>query len=44
MLGARREERARPEGLRPLAALRLEGGRVLVGPVPVPGLRLSPVY
>jgi hypothetical protein len=47
MLGGRREgERARPApgALRPLAAVRLENGRVLVGPVTVPGLRLSPLY
>jgi hypothetical protein len=31
-------------GLQPLPPLRIEGGRVLVGPVPVPGLRFPPLY
>jgi hypothetical protein len=47
MLGGRREgERARsaPGALRPLATVRLENGRVLVGPVTIPGLRLAPLY
>ena len=43
--GGREGERARPLGvLRPLATVRLENGRVLVGPVTVPGLRLAPLY
>ncbi len=46
--------RARPEAapgqkagepsLRPLPPLTLENGRVLLGPFPVPGVRLNPVY
>ena len=47
MLGGRREgDRARtaPGALRPLATVRLENGRVLVGPVTIPGLRLAPLY
>jgi hypothetical protein len=39
---------ARPQrdaaGLRPLPPLRLENGRVFVGPVAVPRLRLEPLY
>lgn len=36
------EERA--QGLRPLATVRLDRGRVLVGPVTLPGLRLPQLY
>jgi hypothetical protein len=35
---------AAPGPLRPLPPLRLEGGRVLLGPLAVPGIRLLPLY
>ncbi|MDB5591627.1 DUF2125 domain-containing protein [Enterovirga sp.] len=31
-------------GLRPLPPLRLDGGRVFVGPLAIPGIRLPPLY
>jgi hypothetical protein len=33
-----------PSGLQPLPPLRFEGGRVFFGPIPVPGVRLTPLY
>ncbi|HMO28401.1 DUF2125 domain-containing protein [Enterovirga sp.] len=45
ILGGGRAEPAASEGaLRRLPPLRMQDGRVLVGPVPVPGLRLPPLY
>ncbi|WP_188312026.1 DUF2125 domain-containing protein [Salinarimonas soli] len=46
-LAGRREPPRQAEsgpGLQPLPPLRFENGRVLLGPLPIPGLRLPPLY
>ena len=56
LLGALTGRRAAPDppptadaqggkpGLKPLPPLRIEGGRLLVGPIAVPGIRIAPLY
>jgi len=49
LLGALAGRAGRPQGgsdaaLQPLPPLRLENGRVFLGPLPVPGVRLTPLY
>lgn len=36
--------RGTPPGLKRLPPLRLDGGRLFVGPLPIPGIRLPPLY
>lgn len=46
MLGGRRDSAAAPKDpkLRALPPLRIENGRVLLGPLPIPGVRIGPLY
>jgi hypothetical protein len=41
---ARADARGMGSGLKPLPPLRIEGGRIQLGPVPIPGIRLAPLY
>lgn len=42
--GGGRGARGADAPLKPLPPLRIEGGRLLVGPIPVPGIRIPPLY
>lgn len=43
-LAGRAAREAAEPGLRPLPPLRLDRGRLFLGPLPVPGVRLAPLY
>jgi hypothetical protein len=38
------DARGTGSGLKPLPPLRIESGRIQLGPVPIPGIRLAPLY
>jgi hypothetical protein len=40
----RGDGQAAKSGLKPLPPVRLDGGRVYIGPLALPGIRLEPLY